>query len=81
MELINLREKPVFSITLYDNYVWIGGNGDISLYNIENYQFFCSWSAHDSSVSCLLSVGEYIWSSSASGDIKVWKNKVCIDTF
>lgn len=71
-----LNRHAVNCITQHKEYIWIGGNGDLYLYHATTFQLRGSWRAHDSSVSCILSFGNRVWTGSATGDIKIWEDKV-----
>ena len=63
-------------LTQHQDFVWIGGNGELFVYNSVTFQLRGSWRAHESSISCMLSLGNRVWTGSATGDIKVWEDKV-----
>ena len=73
---VSSNRHPVYCLTQHKDFIWVGGNGDLFLYNATNYQLRGSWRAHESSVSCILSFGNRVWTGSATGDIKIWEDKV-----
>ena len=72
-------EHPIncFAQHLRD-FVWVGGNGEIHLYNSSTFELRGTWMAHNSSVNCVLSLGNRVWTGSAAGDLIVWEDYVRI---
>ena len=74
--IVQNKEHSVYCLEKHGDFVWAGGNGEIFLYKIDNYLQRGYWRVHDSSISCLKSFGNRIWSGSATGELKIWEDKV-----
>ena len=76
LAVVQSNEHPVYCLTQHQDFVWMGGSGELFVYNSSTYQLRGNWRAHESSISCILSLGNRVWTGSAAGDIKIWEDKV-----
>ena len=70
------EHHAVYCLCQHQDYVWVGGNGELYLYSISNFQCRGNWRVHESSITCILSLGNRVWTGSAAGSMKVWEDKV-----
>ena len=74
--IVQNKEHAVYCLEKHGDYVWAGGNGEIFLYKSDSFSMRGSWRVHDSSISSLMSFGNRIWSGAATGEMKIWEDKV-----
>jgi hypothetical protein len=61
---------------LHNGYIWVGGNGDMFLYDITTKALRGNWRVHNSSLNSMVTIDNRVWTGTADGIIGIWEDKV-----